>query len=437
MPRTDSLFTTTALPPRAFTFAVQSQTDSDDDVATSLAELRQLLQGLGIRVDDSLVQRRNDSSGVNVIGAGKLRELKARLGGTPDDVSPEQPPWLVVFDGELSPGQQRFLASELEAEVVDRTQVILSVFQRRAQTRIAQLEIELARLQYEAPRIRDDESLLASQDGGGGRGGKGHTGAELRKRQLRRRMSALRSELELTQRAQHTRRARREQVARVALVGYTNAGKSSWMRALTGSDVQVENALFATLDTTVRALQPPSSPRIVVADTVGFLRNLPNHLLASFRSTLDEALDADLALFVVDAADDEWNAQLAVTRQVLSDVGADQTPSLILFNKCDRLSPDERSLLSAALPEAAQVSSRDPSDVERVRNAIIEAIDAQLQPAALRVPYKDGELRSLIHREAHVLSEQCDESGIELQIRARPELIAAWEKRLQAAPLSS
>jgi GTP-binding protein HflX len=202
------------------------------------------------------------------------------------------------------------------------------------------------------------------------------------------------------------------------------------MRALTGSAVQVENALFATLDTTVRALVPSSSPRVVVADTVGFLRNLPNHLLASFRSTLDEALDADLALFVVDASDAEWRAQLEVTREVLADVGASETPRLVLLNKCDQLSLAERATLSASMPDALLVSSRDDADVASVRQAILDALDAGLQPAALRVPYKDGELRSLIYRDARVLSEHCDETGIELQIRARPELIAAWEKRL-------
>jgi GTP-binding protein HflX len=338
----------------------------------------------------------------------------------------------VVFDGELSPGQQRALGQELGVEVVDRTQVILRVFQRRARTRIAQLEIELARLQYEAARIRDDKSVLDKQAGGGGRGGRGHTGLELRKQELRRRLSALRTELEQAQRLQSNRRARREQLPRVALVGYTNAGKSSWMRALTGSNVQVENALFATLDTTVRALVPSTSPRIVVADTVGFLRNLPNHLLASFRSTLDEALDADLLLVIVDAADPHWQEQLEVTRSVLADVGSDRTAHHILLNKCDRLTQEQLADLRAKLPEALLVSSLREADTARVHQAIVSAIDVQLQPAALNIPYREGSLINSIHEAAHVLSERFDETGVSLELRAKPEFIAAWRKRLEA-----
>jgi GTP-binding protein HflX len=315
---------------------------------------------------------------------------------------------------------------------VDRTQVILSVFQRRASTRIAQLEIELARLKYDAPRVRDQDSVLAQQAGGGGRGGKGHTGAELKKQELRRRISALGVEIEQAQRSQLRRRQRRQELERVALVGYTNAGKSSWMRALTGSDVQVEDALFATLDTTVRALSPATSPRVVLADTVGFLRNLPNHLLASFRSTLDEALDADLLLFVVDAADPEWLAQLEVTREVLREVRADNIPHRILLNKVDRLDPAALAHLSEVLPEALQVSSRASDDVKRVREAIIAALDTQRELAELFVPYQAGALLGAIHQGAHVLSEKFDEAGALLSLRARGEFVAAWRKQLEA-----
>ncbi len=437
MTRSTSLISTKSAAPRALLVALQTPDFSDDDVAISLAELSQLLAGLGIGVEGTIVQRRRDALATTVLGAGKLDELRERLTPHPEPDQAEssqrieeQGPWLLVFDGELTPGQQRTLSRLLEVEVVDRTQVILTVFRERARTRVAQLEIELARLNYEAPRIRDSESLLAEQAGGGGRGGRGDTGAALKKQQLRRRISELRRELEQAGRAQLTRRGRRQQICRVALVGYTNAGKSSWMRALTGSDVEVEDALFATLDTTVRTLAPASSPRVVVADTVGFLRNLPNHLLASFRSTLDEALDADLLLCVVDASDPHWKSQLVVTEQVLSDVGAEGIPRLVLLNKIDQLSSAERVAAIDALPEALLVSSRSERDLAEVRRAILGAIDAELEFATLRVPYTEGALLDRIHQAAHVVKEHFDQTGVRLRLRAKPEFLKTWRKRL-------
>lgn len=443
------LYSTQKLAPRALIVAIQTPFQTDVEVSTSRGELEQLLAGLGIRVQASVVQRRHDHHDLRVLGSGKLEEVQRLLGKAPasdDDAEPaepdseraaragrsvpEEPPWLVVFDGELTPGQQRALAEALDTEVVDRTQVILSVFERRARTRVAQIEIELARLEYEAPRIRDQKGLLAQQAGGGGRGGKGHTGAELKKQELRRRMSALRSELEQAQRSQQTRRQRRQQVERVALVGYTNAGKSSWMRLLTGGDIYVEDALFATLDTTVRALSPATSPRVVVADTVGFLRNLPNHLLASFRSTLDEALDADLLLVVVDVSDPEWQAQLEVTREVLSEVGGDSIPSVVLLNKADRLAPDALDEAHKLVDRSVIVSAKDPESPKRVRQLIIDALDAQRELAELHIPYQAGAIFGSIHQGAHVLAERFDELGTTLQLRARAEFIAAWRKQI-------
>lgn len=430
MPHSE-LYSTHELSPRALVIAVQTPFQSDSEVSTSLAELSHLLQGLGIGVEASTVQRRQAAHDLKVLGSGKLQEVQALLDGDDEEAEEDAPPWLVIFDGELTPGQQRALSQALHVEVVDRTQVILSVFQQRARTRVAQLEIELARLQYEAPRIRDDKSLLAQQAGGGGRGGKGHTGAELKKQELRRRVSALKTELEQAQRSQLTRRQRRQQVERVALVGYTNAGKSSWMRLLTGRDVYVEDALFATLDTTVRALSPATSPRVVVADTVGFLRNLPNHLLASFRSTLEEALDADLLLLVVDVSDPEWHTQLEVTREVLAEVGADTIPSLVVLNKIDRVDAADLRAREALVPGHVSVSAKDPASVALVRQAIIDALDGQRELVELHVPYQAGALFGNIHQGAHVLSERFDDAGALLTLRARSEFIAAWRKQMQ------
>jgi len=436
---------TEKLAPRALVIAIQTPSQTDTEVSTSLDELCQLLEGLGIPMEASVVQRRHDHHDLRVLGSGKLEEVQRLLGKAPtlddaatDDESslsdaepaPEGRPWLIVFDGELTPGQQRALAQALDSEVVDRTQVILSVFERRARTRIAQIEIELARLEYEAPRIRDQKGLVDQQAGGGGRGGKGHTGAELKKQELRKRMSALKHELEQAQRSQQTRRQRRQQVERVALVGYTNAGKSSWMRLLTGGEIYVQDALFATLDTTVRALSPATSPRVVVADTVGFLRNLPNHLLASFRSTLDEALDADLLLIVVDVSDPQWQSQLEVTRKVLADVGGESIPSVVLLNKADRLEPPALEEAQKLVDGSVVVSAKDPESPARVRQVIVDALDAQRELAELHVPYQAGALFGSIHQGAHVLAERFDEQGTTFQLRARAEFIAAWRKQI-------
>jgi GTPase len=410
---------------RAILLAVQLPGQSDHEIRVSLDELAALLKSLQIVPLARLVQRRQEAASSWVLGAGKLEELGELIRA---HVSDDGQPPVVVFDGELSPGQQRNLESTLETEVFDRTEVILRVFARRAQTKTARLEVELARLNYEAPRARDDSSLDV-QAGGGGRGGKGHSNLELRKQLIRKRVAQVRQELEKEMGQRHTRRSRREETPVVALVGYTNAGKSSLMRALTGADAYVENQLFATLGTTVRAL-PDSQPRILVADTVGFIRNLPNHLLASFRTTLDEALDADLLLHVVDAADPEWPTQFAVTCQVLEEVDAANIPTQVVFNKLDRVDAEARAKLQAEHPEALLVSAHSPDDAARVRAALEAFVDAGYAEATIEVPFSQGNLIGEIHSQARVLSQSYTGDGSVLQVRARAELIDAWRAKL-------
>jgi GTP-binding protein HflX len=371
----------------------------------------------------------NRATGPLVLGAGKLEELKGLL---VDHGSETDNKVLLVFDGELSPGQQRNLARELSVEVLDRTQVILRIFSQRARSRTAQLEIELAGLKYEAPRIRDDEALGDKQAGGGGRAAKGNTSVELRKQELKKRLAELKDEIEKAERSQAARRKRREQVSGVALVGYTNAGKSSWMRVLSGSEVLVQDALFATLDTTVRQLHPPTQPSIVVADTVGFLRNLPNHLLASFGSTLNEALDADLLLFVIDGSDPEWQAHLATTKDVLDKVGASEIPSIYVVNKLDQMTAEQKELTLSQLPDALLVSSRDEADVQKVRQKIIAFFDERLTEAELRIPFSLAALRAEIRSSARILSEDFDETGGLLRVRADEGSLKKWRERLEA-----
>jgi GTPase len=410
---------------RAILLAAQVPALSDHEVRVSLDELAALLKGLGILPLTRVIQKRPEASSSWVLGAGKLEELAEliRTQGSDEGQAP-----VVVFDGELSPGQQRNLEKVLETEVFDRTEVILRTFARRAQTKTARLEVELARLNYEAPRARDD-SALDVQAGGGGRGSKGNSNLELRKQLIRKRVAQVRQELEHETSQRTTRRTRREDTPVVALVGYTNAGKSSLMRALTGADAYVENQLFATLGTTVRAL-PDSQPRILVADTVGFIRNLPNHLLASFRTTLDEALDADLLLHVVDAADPEWRTQFAVTRQVLEDVDAASIPSLIVFNKIDRVDADARSVLLQEHPNALCVSAHAPDDVVRIRTALEAFFEADYAEATLEVPFAQGHLIGEIHAQARVLSQSYTADGSVLNVRAQADLLEGWRDKL-------
>lgn len=410
---------------RAILLAAQLPGQSDHDVKVSLDELASLLKSLGIAPLNRVVQKRPELASSWVLGAGKLEELADLLRTQGSD---EGEPPLVVFDGELSPGQQRNLEKALEAEVFDRTEVILRIFARRAQTKTARLEVELARLNYEAPRARDDSSL-DTQAGGGGRGGKGHSNLELRKQLIRKRVAQVRQELEHETTHRQTRRTRREETPVVALVGYTNAGKSSLMRALTGADAYVEDQLFATLGTTVRAL-PDSHPRILIADTVGFIRNLPNHLLASFRTTLDEALDADLLLHVVDAADPEWRAQLQVTREVLAEVEADNIPALIVFNKIDRVDAETPQRLREEYPDALLVSAHSPDDVLRIRAALVAFFEADYAEAVLEIPFAQGQLIGEIHAQARVLSQSYTADGSVLNVRAQAELLQGWRDRL-------
>ncbi|MDY7232499.1 GTPase HflX [Hyalangium rubrum] len=418
----------------AILVAIQLPHVTDSEVTTSLSELERLVSSLGIRVLGTTLQKRANATSLSLLGEGKVRELATLTGGPGGD---PQPPSarseianLVVIDTELTPGQLRNLELALGVDVLDRTAIILRVFEQRAQTREARLEVEIARLLHEAPRIRDDASL-GDREGGGGRGGRGHSNVELAKQRNRERVAALRRELEGARAAQEARRARRKDTPRVALVGYTNAGKSSLMRALTGSDVLVEDKLFATLGTTVRALQPETTPRILVSDTVGFIKNLPHGLIASFRSTLDEAHDAGLLLYVVDAADPELRNQLELTRHVIEEIGASEIPSRVLLNKIDRVSPEERHRLAAELPEALHLSAHDAGDMQRLRETLIAFFDEAWASEHFDVPYARSGLLGELRTSVRIMSEEYTERGMRLGVRGPPAVLARLRQLLE------
>ena len=267
----------------------------------------------------------------------------------------------MIVDHEISPSQARNLERATGAQVLDRTGVIVEIFHRHAHSREARLQVEIARLKYVAPRLRESWRAASGSRGSGA----GESDLELDRRKIRDRLAELKEQLEDIQRDNDQRRYARRDQLRVALVGYTNAGKSSLMRALTGSEVLVADKLFATLDTTVRALHPETKPRVLVSDTVGFIKKLPHDLVASFRSTLDEALEASLLLFVVDASDPTYESQLEVSREVLREIGAEVVPSRLLLNKIDRVSEADRAALRAKHPDAILLSAKSPRGCRR------------------------------------------------------------------------
>src|SRR5580698_3902843 len=388
----------------------------------SLQELRQLVETLGWDIVGTLSQRLQSPSAASLIGPGKLEEL-SELVKAPRKADS------VVFDHELTPTQVRNMREATGVEVYDRPAIILEIFHRHARTKEAQLQVELARLKYLAPRERVSG---AKERRGGGRGARGVSESfhEIERRKVRDRTSELQRELKAVHREQVERRRHREGLPKVAIVGYTNAGKSSLMRSLTSSEVLVADQLFATLDTTVRALCPETQPRILVSDTVGFIRNLPHDLVASFRSTLDEALDASLLLHVVDAADPALRSHIQVTKEVLAGIGAGRLPSLLILNKIDAVDSSQKTLLKKEFPEAIAMSALDSKDIEALRSRLVGFFLDNMAQVELVVPYgKEGVLAD-IRKNILVLSESYDEKGVCLKIKANAGTLTALKQRL-------
>jgi GTP-binding protein HflX len=333
---------------------------------------------------------------------------------------------LIAVDHEISPSQLRNLERATGITTLDRTGVIIEIFHRHAHSREAKMQVEIARLRYESPRVRDSSHGKERQAGRG----TGEAGLELDRRKIRDRIAELKEQLEAVQKEYSVRRAKRQESRRVALVGYTNAGKSSLMRALTGSDVYVENKLFATLDTTVRALSPEVEPRILVSDTVGFIKKLPHDLVASFKSTLDEASEASLLLHVVDASDPNWQSQLTVTREVLTEIGAHTVPSRLVMNKVDCLSEEALAGLRAEQPEAWFLSAKSPSDVADLRLRIIAFFESSYVQAEVLVPFSEQRLLAEMHASMSVLGTRYEEAGVYVQVRCEAAALDRLGARL-------
>lgn len=420
-------------PRYAIVAAVQLPNVSDVEFEASLTELRELAKTLGYKAVNTFVQKRPTFDTTAYLGIGKRQEIHDYVNNMAAADGYPQIDALLV-DHEISPSQARNLEIETGCEVMDRTMVILEIFHRNARSRAAKAQVEIARLGYMAPRLREAAKLAGPQgrqrSGVGGRGA-GESATELDKRKIRDRIAALQLEIVAMEAERKTQRARRQErqgLAGVALVGYTNAGKSTMMRALTGSEVLVANKLFATLDTTVRTLYPESVPRVLVSDTVGFIKNLPHGLVASFKSTLDEALDASLLLHVIDASDPGFERQLEVTDKVLEEIGADVVPRIRIFNKIDHVGDataqaECEAALRARYPDCVVMSARRPEDVARLHQKIVAFFQQDLVEDELFLPWSAQQLRKDVYANCLVLGERSDHEGAYFRIRGEADAV--------------
>jgi GTP-binding protein HflX len=398
------------------------------DAENSLAELKALAETAGSEVLDGLMQRLDKPSAATFIGSGKAKELRDIVVATGADT--------VICDGELSPGQLRQLEEVVKVKVIDRTALILDIFAQHATSKEGKAQVELAQMTYLLPRLRGWGENLSRQGGGrvaGGGGigtrGPGETKIETDRRRIRNRISKLKREIKDMSTVRETKRSQRvsSMVPAIAIAGYTNAGKSSLMNLLTGAGVLVEDALFATLDPTVRKARLSDGRPVLLTDTVGFVRHLPHQLVEAFRSTLEEVAAADLVLHIVDGAHPDPESQLSAVREVLADVGAADIPELVVINKIDAADPLALARLARHEPHAVFVSALTREGLPVLAEALVEAVPHLESELDVLVPYDHGELVARMHKVGEVLSEQFAPEGTRLTARVGPRLAAQLE----------
>ena len=398
-------------------------TGSEVDAENALAELKLLAETAGSQVLEGLIQRRPRPDPATYIGSGKVAELREVVVATGADT--------VICDGELAPAQLRNLEDRVKVKVIDRTSLILDIFAQHAKSAEGKAQVELAQLQYLKQRLRGWGGNLSRQAGGrasGGAGiggrGPGETKLETDRRRINSRIAKLRSALREMDGTRETKRQerRRHRVPSVAIVGYTNAGKSSLLNRLTGAGVLVENALFATLDPTTRRSQTSDGRIYTVTDTVGFVRHLPHDLVEAFASTLEESASADLLLHVVDGADPDPAGQISAVRAVLSDIGAADVPEQIVINKADRADPDTLTVLRTSHPGALVVSARTGAGIEELRGLLESRLPRPEREVRVLIPYERGDLVNRIHQAGELLTTEHTAQGTVVAARVHPEL---------------
>ena len=384
-----------------------------EEAENSLRELAALAETAGSTVLAGVIQRRQRPDPATYLGSGKAVELRDIVAAEGADT--------VICDGELAPSQRRALEDVVKVKVIDRTTVILDIFSQHAKSREGKAQVELAQLEYLLPRLRGWGESMSRQAGGqvgaGGAGmgsrGPGETKIELDRRRIRTKMAQLRRQLRDYAPAREAKRAERKRntIPSVAIAGYTNAGKSSLLNRLTSAGVLVENALFATLDATVRRAEAADGRVYTLTDTVGFVRNLPHQLVEAFRSTLEEVGDADVLVHVVDASHPDPAAQLATVRDVMGDVGARSTREIVVFNKADLVDDDTRLVLRGLEPSALFVSSRTGEGIDALRAAVEEALPLPAVEVHALIPYDRGDLVNAVHETGHIVSTAHQEGG--------------------------
>ncbi|MGO2931584.1 GTPase HflX [Microbacterium sp.] len=399
-----------------------AQTDAEN----SLRELAALAETAGAVVLDGVLQRRPHPDPATYLGRGKAQELKDLVAATGADT--------VIADAELAPSQRRALEDVVKVKVIDRTTVILDIFSQHAKSREGKAQVELAQLEYLLPRLRGWGDSMSRQAGGqvgaGGAGmgsrGPGETKIELDRRRIRTRMALLRRQIRDFAPARDAKRAERKRntIPSVAIAGYTNAGKSSLLNALTSAGVLVENALFATLDATVRRSATDDGRVYTLTDTVGFVRDLPHQLVEAFRSTLEEVADADIVLHVVDGSHPDPAGQLQTVRDVMGDVGARDLPEIVVFNKADLIADDDRLVLQGLEPKAHFVSSRSGEGIDGLRAAIDVALPMPAVEVHALVPYDRGDLIAAVHETGILKSAEHGEQGTEIHAHVSERLAA-------------
>ncbi len=398
-------------PERGFVLAVLAQ---GSDAAVELAEIEELARTAGVEPVGRLVQRRSRPAPRTYVGKGKLEELRRCF----EEASAES----VLVDGELDPVQQRFLEDAIGARVVDRTQLILDIFAQHAVSAEGKLQVELAQLEYNLPRMRGMWQHLERLGGGVGTRGPGESQLETDRRIARRRVTLLRQRLRGLERQRATRRKERRdsaEVPTVALAGYTNVGKSTLLNALTGADASVENRLFETLDPTTRAFEVDGR-RYLLTDTVGFIRRLPHQLVEGFASTLEETLVADVVLHVADASvsEEQIDSMVGAVEEVLAEIGAHELPVELVLNKIDRVDEVGRRRLENRFPGAPQISAQTGEGLEELKGRIAERLAGRLESVRLLVPYGDGRFLSELYALGAPIEEREDTSEGVL-VRAR------------------
>ncbi len=403
------------------------------DAENSLRELAALAETAGAQVLDGMIQRRAMPDSTSFLGKGKAQELRDLVKGLGADT--------VIADAELAPSQRRALEDIVKVKVIDRTAIILDIFAQHAKSREGKAQVELAQLEYLLPRLRGWGESMSRQAGGqaaGGVGigsrGPGETKIELDRRRINTKMAKLRREIALMKQARDVKRAKRQNsgVPQVAIAGYTNAGKSSLLNRLTRAGVLVENALFATLDPTVRKHETEDGRSYTLADTVGFVKNLPHQLVEAFRSTLEEIADADLILHVVDATDPDPLGQIATVRNVIAEVDGSAIPELVVFNKSDLVDEDEQVRLRGLVPGSILVSARTGLGIEALERAIATELPQPDIEFRGVIPYHRGDLISRAHLSGKVLETEYLEKGTRIVALVSADLNAEMESVRQS-----